>query len=146
MTARLNSLSGTFLIRDQELTAELAKNVRVFTGNANPKLAKDICQHLGIPLGNAKVGHFPDGETNVQIMEDVRGRDVFIVQSTCAPVNDHLIELLVLIDAVKRASAARITAVIPYYGYARQDRKHDGRVPITAKLVANLITTAAPTA
>ena len=142
MSARLNSLSSSFLIRDQEITSELTKNVRVFTGNANPKLAKDICIHLGIPLGKAEVGHFPDGETRVQILEDVRGRDVFIVQSTCAPVNDHLIELLVLIDAVKRASASRITAVIPYYGYARQDRKHDGRVPITAKLVANLITTA----
>ncbi|MEI6233809.1 MAG: ribose-phosphate diphosphokinase [Planctomycetota bacterium] len=142
MSARQNSLSSQFLIRDHEITSELAKNVRVFTGNANPKLAKDICMHLGIPLGKAEVGHFPDGETRVQIQEDVRGRDVFIVQSTCAPVNDHLVELLVLIDAVKRASANRITAVIPYYGYARQDRKHDGRVPITAKLVANLITTA----
>src|ERR1043165_1234601 len=142
MNVRLNSLSGAFLIRDQELTAELANNVRVLTGRANPKLARDICMHLGIPLGNAEVDHFADGETKVQIKEDVRGRDVFIVQSTCAPVNDHLVELLVLIDAVKRASANRITAVIPYYGYARQDRKHDGRVPITAKLVANLITTA----
>ena len=142
LTSRLNTITGSFLIRDQEITSELTKNVRVFTGNANPKLAKDICTHLGIPLGKAEVGHFPDGETRVQIQEDVRGRDVFIVQSTCAPVNDHLLELLVLIDAVKRASANRITAVIPYYGYARQDRKHDGRVPITAKLVANLITTA----
>src|SRR5579862_316196 len=142
MSARINSISGAFLVRDPEMSNELANNVRVFTGNANPKLARDICAHLGIPLGKAEVGHFPDGETRVQIQEDVRGRDVFIVQSTCAPVNDHLIELLVLIDAVKRASAARITAVIPYYGYARQDRKHDGRVPITAKLVANLLTTA----
>jgi ribose-phosphate pyrophosphokinase len=142
MSARINSISGAFLVRDPEMSTELANNVRIFTGNANPKLARDICAHLGIPLGKAEVGHFPDGETRVQIQEDVRGRDVFIVQSTCAPVNDHLIELLVLIDAVKRASAARITAVIPYYGYARQDRKHDGRVPITAKLVANLLTTA----
>ena len=142
MSVRASVASGTFLIRDAETVSELSKNVRIFTGNANPKLAKDICAHLQIPLGKSEVGHFPDGESRVQIQEDVRGRDVFIVQSTCAPVNDHLMELLVLIDAVKRASANRITAVIPYYGYARQDRKHDGRVPITAKLVANLITTA----
>lgn len=136
------TLSGTFMLRDADTAHEVARNVRIFTGNANPKLAKDICAHLGIPLGKCEIGHFPDGESRVQIQEDVRGRDVFIIQSTCAPVNDHLMELLVLIDAVKRASASRITAVIPYYGYARQDRKHDGRVPITAKLVANLITTA----
>jgi ribose-phosphate pyrophosphokinase len=141
MSAR-QTLSGQFVVRDAELANELSRNVRIFTGNANPKLAKDICACLGIPLGKAEVGHFPDGESRVQIQEDVRGRDVFIIQSTCSPVNDHLIELLVLIDAVKRASANRITAVIPYYGYARQDRKHDGRVPITAKLVANLLTTA----
>ena len=126
----------------EEVYPPECRQLRVFTGSANPKLAKDICTHLGIPLGKAEVGHFPDGETRVQIQEDVRGRDVFIIQSTCAPVNDHLMELLVLIDACRRASAQRITAVMPYFGYARQDRKHEGRVPITAKLVANLITTA----
>ena len=119
---------------------ELLRNLRIFTGNANNKLAQDICTYLGIPLGRAEVSHFPDGETKVRIEEDIRGRDVFIVQPTSPPVNDHLIELLVLIDAARRASAQRITAVMPYFGYARQDRKHEGRVPITAKLVANLIT------
>jgi ribose-phosphate pyrophosphokinase len=122
--------------------SELQRNLRIFTGNANVKLAEDICSYLGVPLGEAEVSHFPDGETKVKILEDIRGRDVFIVQPTSPPVNDHLMELLVLIDAAKRASAQRVTAVIPYFGYARQDRKHEGRVPITAKLVANLITTA----
>jgi ribose-phosphate pyrophosphokinase len=122
--------------------SEMTRNLRIFTGNANPKLAEDICAYLNLSLGKAEVSHFPDGESKVRISEDIRGRDVFIVQSTCPPVNDHLMELLVLIDAARRASANRITAVIPYYGYARQDRKHEGRVPITAKLVANLLTTA----
>jgi len=124
------------------VASDLNHNMRIFTGNSNVKLAEDICAYLGIPLGDAEVSHFPDGETKVRILEDIRGRDCFIVQSTSTPVNDHLMELLVLIDAIKRASAQRITAVIPYYGYARQDRKHEGRVPITAKLVANLITQA----
>ncbi|MFH0938268.1 MAG: ribose-phosphate diphosphokinase [Planctomycetota bacterium] len=124
------------------LATELSHNLRIFTGNANIKLAEDICACLGIPMGDAEVSRFPDGETKVQIREDVRGRDVFIVQPTSPPVNDHLLELLILIDAAKRASAQRITAVIPYFGYARQDRKDQGRVPITAKLVANLITQA----
>lgn len=118
---------------------ELAGKMRIFAGNGNPRLAKDICACLRIPAAAADIGRFPDGETKVQIHDDVRGRDVFVIQSTCPPVNDNLIELLVMIDAVKRASADRVTAVIPYFGYARQDRKHAGRVPITAKLVANLI-------
>jgi len=116
--------------------------MRIFSGNANRKLAEDICAKLGIALGKANVATFSDGETRVEINENVRGMDVFIVQSTCPPVNDHVMELLVLIDAMKRASADRVTAVIPYYGYARQDRKVAPRAPITAKLVADLITTA----
>jgi ribose-phosphate pyrophosphokinase len=112
----------------------------VFTGNANPVLAQEIARHLMQPLGRAYVGRFSDGETQVELMENVRGRDVFIVQSTCPPANDHLMELLVMADACRRASAARITAVIPYFGYARQDRRPRAtRVPITAKLVANMI-------
>jgi len=111
----------------------------VFSGKSNRPLAERICNYLGIPLGDALVDRFPDGETQVKIQADVRGADVFLVQSTCPPVNDHLMELLIMIDALKRASAARITAVVPYFGYARQDRKDEGRVPISAKLVANLI-------
>ena len=114
-------------------------NLKVFTCNANPKLAEEISSYLGIELGKSHVQNFSDGETNITIDETVRGCDVFIVQSTCAPVNDNLMELLIMIDAMRRASARRITAVIPYYGYARQDRKSRGREPITAKLVANLI-------
>jgi ribose-phosphate pyrophosphokinase len=112
----------------------------VFTGNANPVLAQEIARHLMQPLGRAYVGRFSDGETQVELMENVRGRDVFLVQSTSPPANDHLMELLVMADACRRASAARITAVIPYFGYARQDRRPRAtRVPITAKLVANMI-------
>ena len=114
-------------------------NLKVFTCNANPKLSEEISSYLGIELGKSHVQNFSDGETNITIDESVRGCDVFIVQSTCAPVNDNLMELLIMIDAMRRASARRITAVIPYYGYARQDRKSRGREPITAKLVANLI-------
>ncbi len=115
----------------------------IFTGNANRKLAQDICGYLEIPLGDAAVGRFSEGEVHVKINQDVRGRDVFVVQPTAPPLpNDHLMELLIMIDALRRASARRITAVIPYFGYARQDRKDQPRVPITAKLVANLITTA----
>lgn len=114
----------------------------VFCGTAHPELAKAICEFLDIPLGNAVVKRFPDGELDVKIQEDVRGADAFVVQPTCHPVNENLMELLLLIDCLKRASADRITAVLPYYGYARKDRKDEGRVPITAKLVANLITTA----
>jgi len=112
----------------------------VFTGNANPALAQDIARHLMQPLGRAMVGRFSDGEIQVEIMENVRGKDVFLVQSTCPPTNEHLMELLVMADACKRASAGRITAVIPYLGYARQDRRQRAmRVPITAKLVADMI-------
>ena len=126
------------------------KDIKVITGNSNPLLARDICKELGIPLGNSEVGCFSDGENYVSIYETVRGSDVFVVQSTCSfvkdgqlnTVNDALMELLIIIDALKRASAGRITAVIPYFGYARQDRKTKPRDPISAKLVANLITTA----
>ncbi|MDP2980764.1 MAG: ribose-phosphate pyrophosphokinase [Candidatus Omnitrophota bacterium] len=116
--------------------------MNIFTGNANPKLAKEICKYLKRPLGDALVTTFSEGEIRVKINENVRGKDVFIVQPTCAPVNNNLMELLILIDSLRRASAKRITAVLPYFGYARQDRKDQPRVPITAKLVANLITTA----
>jgi len=112
----------------------------LFAGNSNPELAQDICHHIGIKLGDAQVTTFSDGETRVEVMENVRGRDVFVLQSTCVPVNDHLVELLLMIDAFKRSSVQRITAVIPYYGYARQDKKVAPRVPISAKLVADLIT------
>lgn len=116
--------------------------LRVFTGNSNIPLAQMICEHLGIPLGKAQVKKFSDGEINVEINESVRGMDVFVVQSSCPPVNDHLMELLILMDALKRASAERINAVIPYYGYARQDKKILPRAPISAKLVADLLTVA----
>ena len=116
--------------------------LKVFSGNSNPALAAEICTALGIPLSMATVKTFSDGEIMVEIGENVRGRDVFVVQSTCAPSNQNLMELLVMVDALKRASAARITAVIPYFGYARQDRKVAPRTPITSKLVADLITTA----
>ena len=118
------------------------KDIKIFAGNSNPKLALDICRKLGTQLGNAEVGTFSDGEKSVSIYETVRGSDVFVVQSTCSPVNDNLMELLIMIDAMRRASAGRVTAVIPYFGYARQDRKTKPRDPISAKLVANLITRA----
>jgi ribose-phosphate pyrophosphokinase len=114
-------------------------DIKLFSGNANPQLAEGIANVLEIPLGKASVGRFSDGEINVSISENVRGRDIFLLQSTCAPTNDHLMELLIMGDACKRASAGRITAVIPYYGYARQDRKVSSRAPITAKLVADLL-------
>ncbi len=114
----------------------------LFAGNSNLQLAGKIADYLGVKLGNMEVGRFSEGEVQVKINENVRGRDVFVVQSTCPPVNDNLVELLIMIDAMARASADRITAVIPYFGYARQDRKDQPRVPITAKLVANLITAA----
>ncbi len=117
-------------------------DLRLFTGRANPHLADGICRYLGIEMGRIEVSDFSDGEIFVQIQENIRGQDVFIVQSTCQPVNHHLMELLIMADACKRASAARITAVVPYYGYGRQDRKDKPRVPISAKLVADLITTA----
>ena len=118
------------------------KDIKIFTGNSNPKLAEDICKEIGTQLGNAEVKSFADGEVSVSIYETVRGSDVFVVQSTCKPVNDSLMELLVMIDALRRASAGRITAVVPYFGYARQDRKAKARDPISAKLVANMITAA----
>ena len=118
------------------------KDMKVFTGNANPGLAKDICNLIGIQLGHSEIGHFADGEVSASIYESVRGSDVFIVQSTSNPVNDNLMELLIMIDAMRRASAGRITAVIPYFGYARQDRKTKARDPISSKLVANMITAA----
>jgi ribose-phosphate pyrophosphokinase len=115
----------------------------IFSGSANRKLAEAIAEEIDVPLGDALVGKFPEGEIRVKINENVRGRDVFVIQSTCPPeTNDNLMELLIMIDALKRASAKRITAVIPFYGYARQDRKDQPRVPITAKLVANILTTA----
>lgn len=117
----------------------MVSEIKLFTGNANPALAARIATYLGIPVGEAKVGRFSDGEIQVEIGENVRGRDVFLVQSTCAPTNDNLMELLILTDACKRASAGRVTAVVPYYGYARQDRKVAPRVPITAKLVADMM-------
>ena len=114
-------------------------DLKIFSGRANPLLAKRICDYLGLPLGKITIGNFPDSEIYVKVEEDIRGRDVFLIQPTCPPVNENLLELLIIMDSCKRASAERITAVIPYYGYARQDRKDEGRVPITAKLVANLI-------
>ena len=118
------------------------KGIRIIAGNSNPKLAKEISKILGCPITKTLVSHFSDGEISVNIKQSVRGNDVFVIQSICAPVNDNLMELLILIDALKRASAGRINAVIPYYGYARQDRKAKARDPITAKLVADLITAA----
>ena len=118
------------------------ENIMVISGNSNPEFAATICKELGIPMGKATVKHFADGEASVSLEETVRGADVFLVQSTCKPVNDNLMELLVMIDACHRASAGRITAVIPYFGYARQDRKAKSRDPISAKLVANMITAA----
>jgi len=116
--------------------------MRIFSGTSNLALADRIAKYLKTTLGEVDITRFPDGETFVKIKENIRGRDVFIVQSICKPPNEHLMELLIMIDAVKRASAARITAVLPFYGYARQDRKDQPRVPITAKLVANLLVAA----
>lgn len=141
----------TRIIRDKEIVQSNFRGVimnigsgivKVFSGNANKKLAEDICKELGMELGELTAGQFSDGETTVAINETVRGADIFIVQPTCPPTNDHLMELLIIIDALRRASAGRINAVIPYYGYARQDRKAKAREPITSKLVANLITEA----
>ncbi len=120
----------------------VADGLRLFGGSSNPELARRIAAHVGVELGRARIERFPDGETLVKLEDDVRGRDCFVIQSTCPPVNENLIELLIFIDCLRRASARRITAVIPYFGYARQDRKAEGRTPITAKLVANLLTEA----
>ena len=118
------------------------KDIKIFSGNAYPKAAEEIAKSLGLPVGKCTVGHFADGEVSVSLEESVRGSDVFIVQSTCNPVNDNLMELIIMIDAFKRASAGRITAVMPYFGYARQDRKAKARDPISAKVVANMLTAA----
>src|SRR5213592_3741910 len=116
------------------------ENLMVFTGNANPELALGVAKHLGIPLGKAVVSKFSDGEIVVEINENVRGKDVFVLQSTCAPTNDHLMEILIMVDALRRSSVARITAAIPYFGYARQDRRpRSARVAISAKVVANML-------
>ena len=123
-------------------TYNLIPEMKIFSGRSNPDLATRMCDYLGVKLGKISIGNFPDGEIFCKIEEDVRGRDIFIVQSTGRDVNEALMELLIMIDSFRRASASRITAVIPYYGYARQDRKDEGRVPITAKLVANLLTKA----
>jgi ribose-phosphate pyrophosphokinase len=120
----------------------LNDNLKIFSGSSNPALAVEVCKYLGLPIGGSKITTFPDGEKLIRIEDDVRGRDCFVVQSTCRPQDEHLMELLIYLDCLRRASAKRITAVIPYFGYARQDRKDEGRVPITAKLVANVITTA----
>src|SRR6059058_2901775 len=118
------------------------ERMRVFTGNANPKLAAAVVRHMDISLGRCIVGKFSDGEIMVELLENVRGRDAFILQSTCAPTNDSLMEILVMVDALKRASAGRITAAIPYFGYARQDRRpRSARMPITAKVIADMLTT-----
>src|SRR6187397_2290314 len=116
--------------------------LKLFSGSAHPELAKEIATHLGLPMGQCRLRRFPDTEVSFQIDENIRGTDVFIVQPTCSPVDEHIMELLIMIDAFKRSSAARITAVIPYYGYARQDRKDKPRVPISAKLVANVLSAA----
>ena len=120
----------------------LNDNLKIFSGSSNPALTGAMCKYLGLPVGGAEISRFPDGEKLIRIEDDVRGRDCFVVQSTCRPQDEYLMELLIYLDCLRRASARRITAVIPYFGYARQDRKDEGRVPITAKLVANLITTA----
>jgi ribose-phosphate pyrophosphokinase len=117
-------------------------DLKVFSGSAHPHLAKEICEFLGVSLGQARLRRFPDTEVSFQIDENIRGTDVFIVQPTCAPVDEHLVELLIMVDAFRRSSASRITAVLPYYGYARQDRKDKPRVPISAKLVANVLSAA----
>ncbi|MCP5041478.1 MAG: ribose-phosphate diphosphokinase, partial [bacterium] len=116
--------------------------MKLFSGNSNLKLARDIADYLGVGLGQAEVGTFSDGECCVEITENVRGMDCFVLQSLSAPANIHVMELLIMLDALKRSSAKRVTAVVPYYGYARQDRKVKPRVPITAKLIADLLTTA----
>lgn len=119
----------------------MKNHIAILSGNSNVQLARSICKNLGVPLDRVAVGRFPDGEIRIQIEDNIRGKDVFIIQSICTPPNDHLMELLIMIDAAKRASAERITAVLPYFGYARQDRKDKPRVPVTAKLVANLLET-----
>lgn len=120
----------------------LNHNIKIFSGSSNPELTEKICKYLDVPVGEAKIEKFPDGEKIIKCEDDVRGKDCFVVQSGCEPVDTNIIELLIFLDCLKRASASRVTAVIPYFGYARQDRKDEGRTPITAKLISNLITTA----
>jgi ribose-phosphate pyrophosphokinase len=120
----------------------LRNRLQVFSGSSSVALSRKVCAKLGVKMGDINIGTFPDGEIEIKINDDVRGADVFVIQSTCTPSNDNLMELMIIIDCLKRASAERVTAVLPYFGYARQDRKAEGRVPITAKLVANMITTA----
>ncbi len=120
----------------------LNENLKIFSGTSNPELAAAVCRYLDIPLGGAEIERFPDGEKVIRVEDDVRGTDCYVIQATCRPVDEHLMELLIYLDCLRRASARRITVVVPYFGYARQDRKDEGRVPITAKLVANLITAA----
>jgi ribose-phosphate pyrophosphokinase len=127
------------MIAEEFMPKADAEQIRIFAGRANPALAQKICEYLQLPLGRGRTELFPDGEVIVRVDEDVRGRDCFVIQSSCHPVNAHLMELFIWIDCLRRASAGRITAVMPYFGYARQDRKDSGRVPITAKLVANLL-------
>ena len=131
--------------QQKETTVELSSELKIFSGNANRPLAQRIAEYVGVPLGDATVMQFPDKETWVKINDNIRGRDVYIIQPTSPPANEHLMELLIMIDAARRASAPRITAVMPFFGYARQDRKDQPRVPITAKLVANLLTAAGAT-
>ena len=138
----IGSTQHSLTERGSNIMISHGKDLKIFSGSSNKALAEAICNDISIPLGNAEVGAFSDGENFVSIYETVRGSDVFVVQSTCSPVNDNLMEMLIMIDALKRASAGRITAVIPYFGYARQDRKTKPRDPISAKLVANLITRA----
>src|SRR3954462_264233 len=125
--------------------SRFSSELKIFAGSAHRELAQRICAYIGVPLGDATVSSFPDGETYVKINENIRGRDVYLVQPTCPPTNQNLMELLIMVDAARRASASRITAVIPFFGYARQDRKDQPRVPITAKLIANLLTAAGVT-
>src|SRR2546427_52496 len=143
----LNTTIGWHIMAETAAVQHMRENeaipdIDIYCGSATPELARLVAERLGRPLGRRDVDHFADGECHVQIQESVRGRDIYIVQSTCSPVNEHLMELLVMIDAFRRASAQRITAIVPYYGYSRQEKKSTGREPITAKLVANLLTTA----
>src|SRR5881392_2745957 len=143
----LNTTIGWHIMTETAAVQHMRENeaipdIDIYCGTATPEMARLVAERLGRPLGRREVDRFADGECHVQIQESVRGRDIYIVQSTCPPVNEHLMELLVMIDAFRRASANRITAIMPYYGYSRQEKKSTGREPITAKLVANLLTTA----
>jgi ribose-phosphate pyrophosphokinase len=136
------AIGGDGAARETDMSERAKDELEIFTGNSNPALAREVAEDLGVKLGEVEVGRFPDGEVMVEVRQNVRGGDCFVIQSTCTPPNENIMELLLLMDALRRASAKRITAVIPYFGYARQDRKVAPRVPISAKLVADLITTA----